>query len=61
MDIGVNKIILAIGYKEDLMIQFMKEMKNKYNVDIICSVEKEKLNTGGPLKLAQKHLLDKDD
>lgn len=30
----------------------MKEMKSKYNVDIICSVEKEKLNTGGPLKLA---------
>lgn len=43
------------------MIKFMKEMKQKYNIDIVCSVEKEKLNTGGPLKLAQKHLIENED
>lgn len=56
LKIGVTKIILAIGYKEDLMKKFMLEMKKKYNIEIICSVEKEPLNTGGPLKLAEKYL-----
>ena len=57
LKIGVKKIVLAIGYKEDLMKKFMNEMKEKYNVEIICSVEKEPLNTGGPLKLAEQYLI----
>ena len=58
VDIGVKTIILAIGYKENLMKTFMEEMKVKYKVNIICSVEKEPLNTGGPLKLAEKYILE---
>lgn len=57
---GVKKIILAIGYKEQLMIPFIERMIQKYNVEIICSVEKEPLNTGGPIKLAEKYLRDEN-
>jgi len=60
VEIGVNKIILAIGYKEHLMKEFMKRMVKKYKIEIICSVEKEPLNTGGPIKLAEKYLIDKN-
>lgn len=52
VNIGVNKIVLAIGYKEKLMKEFIEKMKKKYKIEIFCSVEKEPLNTGGPLKLA---------
>lgn len=31
-------------------------MSKKYSIKIICSVEKEPLNTGGPLKLAEKFI-----
>lgn len=40
------------------MYQFMEEMVKKYQIEIICSVEKEPLNTGGPLKLAEKYLIE---
>lgn len=56
VDSGIDTIILAIGYREDLLIQFMNLMKSKYKVEIVCSVEKEPLNTGGPIKLAEKHI-----
>jgi mannose-1-phosphate guanylyltransferase len=59
--IGVNEIVLAICYKEDLMQDFMKLMIAKYNIKIICSVETEPLNTGGPIKLAEKYLRATDD
>lgn len=39
----------------------MIEMREKYNIDIVCSVEKEPLNTGGPIKLAQKLLIDDEE
>lgn len=54
--IGVKEIVLAICYKDDLMKQFMKQMNDKYNISIVCSVETEPLNTGGPIKLAEKYL-----
>lgn len=50
---GVEDIILAIGYKEEVMRNFVKRMRCKYNVRIECSVESEPLGTAGPLKLAQ--------
>ena len=32
-------------------------MNKKYNINILCSQEKERLNTGGPIKLAEKLIL----
>ena len=56
--IGVDRIILAIFYREELVREFVERMMKKYKVTIICSVEKEALNTAGPLKLAEKLLID---
>lgn len=59
--VGVTKIVLAICYKEELMKDFIAEMNKKYKIDITCSIEKEPLNTGGPLKLAEKLLVDESN
>lgn len=56
VNIGVKEIVLAICYKDDLMQQFMQQMNDKYGIKIVCSVEAEPLNTGGPIKLAEKYL-----
>lgn len=37
--IGVKRIVLAIGYKEQLMKTFVEEMAKKYQIEILCSVE----------------------
>lgn len=57
---GVKVIILAIFYKESVIRDFVEEMKQKYKIDIICSVEPVPLNTGGPIKLTEKLLLTND-
>lgn len=54
--VGVREIVLAIGYKEQLMHDFVEQMEKKYPVHIHCSVETSPLNTAGPLKLAEKFL-----
>lgn len=38
------------------MIEAIKDMEKKYNVNIILSVETEPLGTGGPLRLAKDYL-----
>ena len=43
------------------MKDFIAEMNKKYKIDITCSIEKEPLNTGGPLKLAEKLLVDESN
>ena len=53
---GVTEIILAIGYKEEIMMPFVNKMKKLFPINIYCSVEKTPLGTGGPLKLAKSFL-----
>lgn len=53
---GVEDIVLAIGYKKELMEEFVAEMQRKYRVRLHCSVEAQPLNTAGPLKLAERLL-----
>ena len=53
---GVKEIVLAIFYKECVLAEFVSRMIAKYKVSIICSVEHTPLNTGGPIKLAEKYL-----
>lgn len=57
VEAGVEEIVLAIGYKKELMEDFVAAMQQKYNVRLRCSVEEQPLNTAGPLKLAQKLLM----
>ncbi|ETB59622.1 hypothetical protein YYC_03058 [Plasmodium yoelii 17X] len=58
---GINEIILAIAYKPDNIKSFVNNLKEKYNVEIIFSIEDEPLGTGGPIKLAENFLSKYDD
>jgi mannose-1-phosphate guanylyltransferase len=51
---GVRHVILAVGWKADDMKEAIEELKDRYNIEITCSVEDTPLGTAGPLKLAEK-------
>ncbi len=49
---NIHKVILAVGYKNEIIKQYFG---NKYkDIEILYSVEKEPLGTGGALKKASK-------
>lgn len=57
-NIGVRTVILAIGYKPETMYQFVSNLNDKYpDLHVELSLEEKPLNTAGPIKLAEKHLL----
>jgi mannose-1-phosphate guanylyltransferase len=61
-NIGVRTVVLAIGYKPDTMSEFVKGLVTKFpGLEVKLSLEKEPLNTAGPIKLAEKHLLADSD
>ncbi len=49
----VSRIILAVGYKHELIEAFISF--SNYNAEIIFSIESEPLGTGGGVKLALEH------
>ncbi|MEM3839288.1 MAG: nucleotidyltransferase family protein [Candidatus Micrarchaeaceae archaeon] len=51
---GVKEAILAIGYKAEKIQEYFEEHKDSIPLSISYSLEKEKLDTGGALKLALK-------
>lgn len=53
---GVQKIILATNYRTEDIVKEMDRVAEELNIKILFSVEKESLNTGGPLRLASKYL-----
>ncbi|TPX37953.1 hypothetical protein SeLEV6574_g07809 [Synchytrium endobioticum] len=57
---GVTDIVLAVNYRPEIMVNFMKKYEEEYQVKIHFSVEQEPLGTAGPLALA-KEVLGKDD
>ncbi len=50
IDENVTRIILAVGYKSEIIEAFIDEQQ--YDVEIIFSIEHEPLGTGGGIKLA---------
>jgi NDP-sugar pyrophosphorylase family protein len=52
---GVNEIIFTIGYKADQIQEYFGNGK-KYGLKINYVIEKERLGTAGPLRLAEKYL-----
>lgn len=56
VSVGVNEIVLAVGFQSDKMTTYCKELGKKLGVEIIVSLEKEPMGTAGPLKLAENHL-----
>jgi mannose-1-phosphate guanylyltransferase len=58
-NIGVRTVVLAIGYKPEAMGSFVEVVTQKYpDLQIKISLEEVPLNTAGPIKLAEKHLLE---
>jgi NDP-sugar pyrophosphorylase family protein len=52
---GITEIIISSGYKSDLIEKFLKN-KKKFGCEIIFSIEKTPLGTGGAIKKALKHV-----
>jgi mannose-1-phosphate guanylyltransferase len=44
--VGVTKVVLAVNYKPEVMMEALKELEKKYNVQLVCSVEAEPMGTG---------------
>ncbi|KAG6531632.1 probable mannose-1-phosphate guanylyltransferase 3 [Zingiber officinale] len=57
-DVGVTEVILAINYRPEVMISFLKDFEDKLGIKITCSQETEPLGTAGPLALARDKLID---
>jgi len=57
-DVGVTEVVLAINYRPEVMINFLKDFEDKLGITITCSQETEPLGTAGPLALARDKLLD---
>ncbi len=54
---GIQKFILAVGYKHEVIIEYFGHQFN--NIPIEYSIEKEALGTGGAIKLACQIVEDK--
>ena len=52
---GINEIIISSGYKSNKIESFFKK-KNNFDCQIIFSIEKTPLGTGGAIKKALKHV-----
>ncbi|KAL4428697.1 hypothetical protein ABPG77_009803 [Micractinium sp. CCAP 211/92] len=50
---GVDEVVLAINYRPQVMMDFLKEWEEKLGVKIVCSQEPEPMGTAGPLALAR--------
>jgi D-glycero-alpha-D-manno-heptose 1-phosphate guanylyltransferase len=55
---GVERYIIALGYKSEVIEQYLNTQYG--NLEIIYSVEKEPLGTGGAIRLAGKHVTSND-
>jgi len=53
---GVKHVILAVGWKADDMQEALAEFRERYGIEITCSVEESPLGTAGPIRLAEKIL-----
>ena len=53
---GVKHVILAVGWKADDMQEALAEFRQRYGIEITCSVEDSPLGTAGPIRLAEKIL-----
>ncbi len=43
----LNKVVFSVGYKKDMVIEFMNQVKNQFNFQIAFAEETEPLGTGG--------------
>eukprot|EP00890_Picochlorum_soloecismus_P001752 jgi/Picsp_1/2578/NSC_00809-R1_gdp-mannose pyrophosphorylase len=53
---GCDEVVLAINYRPQVMMEFLKEWEKKLDIKITCSQEPEPMGTAGPLALAREVL-----
>lgn len=53
---GCSEVVLAINYRPQVMMDFIKEWEQKLGITITCSQEPEPMGTAGPLALARSIL-----
>ncbi|KAK4534929.1 hypothetical protein CDCA_CDCA03G0954 [Cyanidium caldarium] len=56
--VSVTEVILAVGYRPQVMDDFLQQQQKKLGIKITVSREEEPMGTAGPLKLAQPLLDD---
>ncbi len=44
--VGVSKVVLAVSYKADDVMEFIKKMEAKYKIKMVCSLEETPMGTG---------------
>jgi len=57
-NVGVTEVVLAINYRPEVMLNFLKDFEHQLGIKITCSQETEPLGTAGPLALARDVLAD---
>lgn len=55
---GCDEVVLAINYRPQVMMDFLKEWEERLGIKITCSQEPEPMGTAGPLALAREILAD---
>ena len=55
----VNELILVIGYKKNMIVEFIKKIKNNYKFKIKTIDQKEQLGTGHALSLCKDSVEDR--
>jgi mannose-1-phosphate guanylyltransferase len=53
---GVKQFIIATGYKKELMVEWASQSSDKFGVEILVSIEKEPMGTGGAIKRLREFL-----
>ena len=53
---GIKQFIIVTGYKKELMVEWASQNSDRLGVEILVSVEKEPMGTGGAIKRLREFL-----
>jgi len=56
---GIKQFIIATGYKKELMVEWASQSSDRLGVEILVSVEKEPMGTGGAIKRLREFFREK--
>lgn len=52
----VDEVILVVGYKKEMIVEFVDKIKNKYKFKVMFVEQKKQFGTGHALSLAEKFI-----
>lgn len=55
--IGVKDIILAVGFKSEVMKAYTEDVSKRLGINVVLSLENEPMGTAGPVRLAEELIL----